>query len=83
MIEVFKTDVTDKDQALPILNQITELFPNYRANFDLEDCDRILRIQSNEKINGEAIIVWLKTMDVNAEVLNDEVEYFDVKELFA
>jgi hypothetical protein len=83
MVEVFKTDVTGKRQALLVLDQINVLFPHYQVNFDLQDCDRILRIQSNENINGEAIIAWLKTVDVYAEVLNDVVEYFDVKELFA
>lgn len=83
MIEVFKTDVENQDRAAYIVQQLKKDFPNYRANFDLEDCDRILRIQSAEEIDSDEVVAWLKVLDVNAEVLRDEVEVFDIKELFA
>jgi hypothetical protein len=45
MIEVFKTDVEDKDRAAMLVEQIHRLFAHCRANFDLDDCDRILRVK--------------------------------------
>lgn len=81
MVEVFKTDVESRDQATRIVQQLKKDFTNYRANFDLEDCDRILRIQSDEEINSDEIKAWLKIVDVNAEVLRDEVNVFEIKEL--
>ena len=46
MVEVFKTNVHDVDQVNLLLNQIHNTFKGYKANFDLEDCDKILRIVS-------------------------------------
>lgn len=45
-IEVFKTDIqkeADKNYIIPILQN---LFPDYKINFDLEDCDKILRVEA-------------------------------------
>ncbi|MEJ5996370.1 hypothetical protein WG904_18220 [Pedobacter sp. Du54] len=44
MVEVFKTNVNDALDAQLILNHIHENFSNYQANFALDDCDKILRI---------------------------------------
>jgi hypothetical protein len=44
MIEVFKTNVTDKEQAIWLIDLLEKQFPGNKINFDLHDCDRILRI---------------------------------------
>lgn len=44
MVEVFKTDV-GKAQALTLLALLESTFPHFRINFDLEDCDRVLRVE--------------------------------------
>jgi hypothetical protein len=44
MVEVFKTNVMDAIAAQKIINQIHENFAHYSANFALDDCDKILRI---------------------------------------
>jgi hypothetical protein len=46
MIEVFKTNINCADKATQLVEQIHENFASYRANFDLNDCDRILRVVS-------------------------------------
>lgn len=55
MVEVFKTDATKHKEAM-LLTALYEAFSMYRINFDLEDCDHILRIEGdsicNEKIIG-------------------------------
>lgn len=51
MIYVFKTSV-DTNSKLEFANALlSELIPNSVWNFDLEDCDNILRIDSEEEIN--------------------------------
>lgn len=44
MVEVFKTNVIDAVAAQKIIDQIHENFTHYQANFALDDCDKILRI---------------------------------------
>lgn len=47
MVEVFKTNVKQKRQAKRLLNILSQQFPLCRINFDLEDCDKILRVEGN------------------------------------
>ena len=44
MVEVFKTNVEDPGLADLLISHIHQTLPDYQANFDLEDCDKILRI---------------------------------------
>lgn len=48
MIKVFKTNVEDSQNVVEILQVLTDLLKPIRINFDLEDCDRILRIEGTE-----------------------------------
>lgn len=75
MIEVFKTNVTETAQARYLVDIIHNSFINYMANFDLEDCDRVLRIKClNGKFDPAMIIKFLEVLGVQAEVLSDVVE---------
>ena len=47
MVEVFKTNVRGKRQARALLDILSERFPLFRINFDLEDCDNILRVEGD------------------------------------
>ena len=72
MVEVFKTNVNDKDLALAMIDMIHKTFDGYRANFDLEDCDRILRIESQvNDIEPLMIISLLSDYGFQAQVLDD------------
>jgi hypothetical protein len=44
-VEIFKTNVADESTAEQVINSLLELIPEARINFDLEDCDKILRIE--------------------------------------
>lgn len=46
MVEVFKTNVELQEDANAIVISLNELIPEGCINFDLEDCDRILRIEA-------------------------------------
>ena len=48
MIRVFKTNVEKKKDALLLLKSLRALLPQARSNFDLLDCDKILRVEMNE-----------------------------------
>lgn len=72
MIEVFKTNINCPDKAQELVSLIHKKFVAYSANFDLEDCDRVLRICSNcDCIATPIFINWLKNQDCHAEVLGD------------
>lgn len=44
-IEVFKTGVNNITEAHRLLKLIQQLHPGCDANFDLSDCDKILRVE--------------------------------------
>ncbi|MDQ7950122.1 MAG: hypothetical protein REI78_09395 [Pedobacter sp.] len=72
MVEVFKTNVADVLQADYLIELIHANCPTYRANFDLEDCDRILRIvDGNGSVCASTIIALLEKHDFEVEVLED------------
>ena len=50
MIYIFKTSVKTKIQVKKLKSHIDKTLPNEKWNFDLDDCDRILRIDSEENI---------------------------------
>ena len=50
MIFVFKTTVKNKWQVRKLKPHIDSLLPNAIWNFDLKDCDNILRIESEENV---------------------------------
>ena len=45
MVEIFKTNVKSKKLANRVLKALRSDVPACNFNFDLEDCDRILRAQ--------------------------------------
>jgi hypothetical protein len=47
-IEVFKTNINTKKNAAVVVNCIKRIVPVGKINFDLEDCDKILRIEAKE-----------------------------------
>ena len=47
VIEVFKTSVPDERSAQEIVAELRKFFPEHRINFDLDDCDKILRIEGD------------------------------------
>lgn len=45
-IEIYRTTVTSRPAAEALLGQLRRLFPGWYISFDLEDCDRVLRVAS-------------------------------------
>ena len=73
-VEVFKTNVADPERAKWLVNQLERNFTNCKVNFDLNDCDRILRVVSEGKIQSDLLIDLLKNAGCKAEVLPDTVQ---------
>lgn len=55
MIYVFKTSVKTKLQAGQLKPHIDKMLPRATWNFDLNDCDKILRINSEEDVTLKVI----------------------------
>ena len=68
MVEVFKTNVSSEGHATTLIGLLQLAFPNHKINFDLDDCDRILRIEGHS-ISPESIITLLKENNCDGEVL--------------
>ncbi len=45
MVEVFKTNISTKKEAGLLRHALLLHFPGFRINCDLQDCDRILRVE--------------------------------------
>jgi hypothetical protein len=67
IIEVFKTNVQDRDKAGRILNELHGHFPNCKFNFDLDDCDKILRAEGDFIV--KKIIGYMNKKSFRCEVL--------------
>lgn len=70
MIEVFKTDIINKKQTKQVVNRLQQKFQDYQINFDLEDCDKILRIETPiEGIEYKHIIELVSNLGFSIEIL--------------
>ncbi len=72
IVEIFKTDVTDNNKGSVILRMLNEKFPSYIANFDLDDCDKVLRIESHsDDIDIESVIEFVSNLKTQITLIED------------
>ncbi|MDQ6527776.1 hypothetical protein [Flavobacterium sp. LHD-85] len=45
VVEIFKTNIQEESDRDYVIAVMQNQFPDYKINFDLEDCDKILRIE--------------------------------------
>ena len=69
MVEIFKTNVTQTDEAKRLIQRIEKHFPNYKTNFDLSDCDKILRVQGGNILVKE-LTEFLILSNLRVEILS-------------
>ena len=55
MVEVFRTNVAEIAHADDIISILQKRFPGSRINFDLEDCDKVLRVEGKNFVTGNVI----------------------------
>lgn len=73
MVEVFRTNVQNEALAKVLTERISALFAGYAANFDLEDRDKILRIETGrDSVDAMGIILLFKRLGLIAELLEDD-----------
>ena len=70
MIEIFKTNVQNKTQAKQILNVLKSGFSEAHINFDLNDCDKILRVEGVKNPFSQTIVSDLNRLGFKCEILN-------------
>jgi len=68
MVEVFKTNVAEIAQSKILIEQLYHHFPESKINFDLDDCDKILRVEA-DNIFPKIVIELLNQNGYHAEVL--------------
>ena len=69
MVEVFKTDVQKKAQSKMLVCILSEAFPSFKINFDLSDCDKVLRVEGDD-IEAVRIMILVKESGFSCEVLD-------------
>jgi hypothetical protein len=69
MVEVFKTNVQKKSQSKMLLYVLSETFPSTKINFDLSDCDKVLRVEGDD-MDELKIMVIVKKYGFTCEVLD-------------
>jgi hypothetical protein len=69
MVEVFKTNVQKKTQSKMLLSILSEAFPSFKINFDLSDCDRVLRVEG-ENMEALKVMMLVKKHGFACEVLD-------------
>lgn len=68
MVEVFKTNVPNISESVVIVDKLLLHFPQNKINFDLGDCDRILRVEG-ENICPEKIVSLVTGVGYECEIL--------------
>lgn len=72
MVWVFKTTIKNKIQVRkisPILDEL--ILPQGKWNFDLEDCDKILRIENlKTELDESGVLNKLNALGIKVEVLD-------------
>jgi len=68
MIEVFKTNVETLGDANHIVQLLLYHFPCSKINFDLQDCDRILRVEGKD-FCSDTIIQLVKKRGFHCSIL--------------
>lgn len=74
MVEVFKTNITKQKKAEQIIEKLQQKFSGYKINFDLEDCDNILRVENTiGQIDHEVLVQIISDDGFYIEPLKDEL----------
>lgn len=67
MVEVYRTNVHDQATAQLLTRELLDRYPDVKINFDLEDCDKVLRVEG--KHIAASVIDCLKNNGFMCETL--------------
>jgi hypothetical protein len=68
MVEVFRTTVKKAKEANLLIERLESYFPGSRINFDLDDCDKVLRVEA-ESVAVDQVIGLLNDVGFSCSVL--------------
>ncbi len=72
MIEVYKTNIEKRKAAKRVRKMLHQKFPDLLINFDLEDCDNIMRVENREGyFDVDLILQQVSEMDFCIEILEE------------
>ena len=69
MVEAFKTNVQKKAKSKMLLSILSEAFPSFKINFDLSDCDKVLRVEG-DNMEALRIMILVKGYGFKCEILD-------------
>jgi hypothetical protein len=69
MVEVFKTNVQKEEQSKMLRSVLSEVFPSLKINFDLSDCDKVLRVEG-ENMEAIRIVTVVQKFGFKCEALD-------------
>jgi hypothetical protein len=70
-VEIFKTTVKGKRNAAFLVEEMQTVFPSYKISIDLDDRDKVLRVETRTGIvKAKEIIELLERRNFNCEILN-------------
>ena len=69
MVEVFKTNVQKKTQSQKLRHALSETFPSLKINFDLSDCDKVLRVEG-DNMEALPVMILVKEYGFTCEILD-------------
>lgn len=69
-VKVYKTNVDTRSKAEAILDLIREDIPGSSPSFDLDDCDKVLRVEhTSNSLNGNRIVGIVTNFGYEIETL--------------
>ena len=68
MVEVFKTNVAEVQEATKLVALLLQHFPTNKINFDLHDCDKILRMEG-QNVMVEKVMMLVEKNGFECSVL--------------
>lgn len=71
-IEIFKTNIQEQSQAEQVRSTLLNILPDARINFDLDDCDKILRIE-NLNFDPGIVVSVVEDLGFLCKVMPDRV----------
>lgn len=69
MVEVFKTNISGKANAHLLEGGLMLLYPDLHVSFDLEDPDRVFRVESYQKFDKNLIIKYFTRLGYAIKLL--------------
>ena len=70
MIEIYKTNVKTRRQASQIIGLLQNSFSKISINFDLQDWDKVLRVEGIKPADTTKVISDLIRLGFTCEILN-------------